>query len=291
MASLTNNTQADGSSGKIRVAIQRVNSAKLLIDNNKKYCSMNNGLIVYISFTSDCTLETIPKAASQIANLPVVTLGNWGDGSKPRSIRDFVQSGESIGMMIIPQAGMVSKIKGKTLQYRRQASKADGMKLYKSFCSLVVKAVVDTEENQSNAGGNGNNNNSKRIPPNVLPSELFIQYYKEKYSEFDDDGIPTKTFDGDPIAKSQRKKLLKKKQAQEKKYKRYIANPDQFAKEIAETLHVSEETPESKEEVTDQKKDFTLPSNFTFIQGTFGNRQGLQLNAECGPFTHSFTFS
>jgi hypothetical protein len=35
MASLTNNTQADGSSGKIRVAIQRVNSAKLLIDNNK----------------------------------------------------------------------------------------------------------------------------------------------------------------------------------------------------------------------------------------------------------------
>merc|ERR1712059_34966 len=44
----------------------------------------------------------------------------------------------------------------------------------------------------------------------------------DKYSKFDDKGIPTHTKDGTEIPKAQLKKLQKVYQAQEKKYNEYV---------------------------------------------------------------------
>ena len=288
MTSLT----SDGCSGKIRCACQRVNSASLLIDNDNQYQSMQNGLVIYISFTTDCNLNDLPKAASQLANLPICTKGNWGDGSKPQSVREFVKQKMDIGLMIIPQAGLVSKVKGKTLQYRRQASKDKGRDLYQAFCQAMQRAVLDEKVEEQTA------KKKLAIPPNVQGSDLFRQHYTNQYTDFDPEGAPTKTIDGELISKSQRKKLVKQIKAQEKKYQKWLVNPEQYAEEIAEIHRATEEVSETKEEgeqgdaTTTQKveQERTLPSHFTFITGTFGNRQGLQFNAECGPFTHSFTF-
>lgn len=57
----------------------------------------------------------------------------------------------------------------------------------------------------------------KRIPP----WELF-RSETDKYSQFDEKGMPTLTKDGEEIPKAQQKKLQKLYQAQEKKYNEYL---------------------------------------------------------------------
>ncbi|XP_039294913.1 cysteine--tRNA ligase, cytoplasmic isoform X3 [Nilaparvata lugens] len=59
----------------------------------------------------------------------------------------------------------------------------------------------------------------KRIPP----SEMF-RAQTDKYSKFDDQGIPTHDNEGKEVSKGQQKKLLKLWQAQEKKYNEYISS-------------------------------------------------------------------
>ncbi|CAD1477900.1 unnamed protein product [Heterotrigona itama] len=59
----------------------------------------------------------------------------------------------------------------------------------------------------------------KKIPP----SEMFT-LEKNKYSQFDSNGIPTHYIDGTEISKGQMKKLQKLQQAQEKRYNEYLAS-------------------------------------------------------------------
>lgn len=58
----------------------------------------------------------------------------------------------------------------------------------------------------------------RKIPPN----EMF-KLEKEKYSKFDENGLPTHDAEGKEISKGQMKKLQKLQQAQEKKYQEYLA--------------------------------------------------------------------
>ena len=275
---------ADGCSGKIRVAVQRVNSASLLVDNEDEWISMDAGVIVYLSFTSDCTTEDVPKAASLISNLPVATKGNWGDGSKPKSLRDFAKAGESIGLMIIPRAGMVSKIKGKSLQYQRQAPRSSSELFYQHFCQEMIRAVVSDSSASAPS-------ESKRVAvsPAVSPSDLFRLYYADDYGSFDDEGLPITTSKGEEMSKSQIKKLKKLVKAHNKKHEKWLKNPQQSEADFAEQQRLLGAAAESKEQA--QSGDVEVPKWLTFVKGTFGNRQGLRVNAECGPFTHSFSFS
>ena len=57
----------------------------------------------------------------------------------------------------------------------------------------------------------------RRIPP----GEIF-KLEAEKWSKFDEKGIPTHDAKGEEIPKAQMKKLQKRYDAQEKKYKSYL---------------------------------------------------------------------
>ncbi|XP_017772962.1 PREDICTED: cysteine--tRNA ligase, cytoplasmic-like [Nicrophorus vespilloides] len=46
----------------------------------------------------------------------------------------------------------------------------------------------------------------------------------DKYSKFDENGLPTHDLEGKEISKGQMKKLQKLQQAQEKKYQEYLAS-------------------------------------------------------------------
>ena len=278
---------ADGSSGKIKVVVQRCNSASLLIDNDKQWQSISNGIVIYLSFTTLCTPEDISKAAIQIANLPVATLTNWGDEQKPQSVRDYCQQNVEIGIMLIPQAGLVSKIKGKSLQYRNQAPKETGRKLYKCFCNEICRAVVDKEIKKVNVG------KKELRDPRTSPINLFRQHYTKDYSTFDEEGVPTTDINGETVSKSKRKKLIKAQKAQEKLHNKYLIDPGPYEDVIAEidTAAGNNSNNESKGEEQEQEEAIELPKHFQFVCGTFGNRQGLKIDAECGPFTHSYTFN
>jgi len=62
---------------------------------------------------------------------------------------------------------------------------------------------------------------AKEAQKKIPPSELFRKD-TDKYSEFDERGIPTKDAEGKDLAKSALKKVMKLYEAQEKKYKEYL---------------------------------------------------------------------
>ncbi|XP_076249605.1 cysteine--tRNA ligase, cytoplasmic [Calliopsis andreniformis] len=64
---------------------------------------------------------------------------------------------------------------------------------------------------------------AKEAQKKIPPSEMF-KLEKDKYSQFDENGIPTHDIDGKEISKGQMKKLQKLQQAQEKKYNEYLAS-------------------------------------------------------------------
>ncbi|CAF4954897.1 unnamed protein product [Pieris macdunnoughi] len=59
----------------------------------------------------------------------------------------------------------------------------------------------------------------KKIPP----QEMFRRE-TDKYSQFDDKGLPTHDLEGKEVSKGALKKLQKLQQAQEKKYNEYLAS-------------------------------------------------------------------
>jgi cysteinyl-tRNA synthetase len=55
----------------------------------------------------------------------------------------------------------------------------------------------------------------------IPPAELFLAE-TDKYSKWDEKGMPTHTKEGEEVSKAQLKKLQKLYQAQEKRYKEYL---------------------------------------------------------------------
>ncbi|KAJ3640885.1 hypothetical protein Zmor_027419 [Zophobas morio] len=64
---------------------------------------------------------------------------------------------------------------------------------------------------------------AKEAQRKIPPGEMF-KLEKDKYSKFDDNGIPTHDVEGKEISKGQLKKLQKLHQVQEKKYQEYLAS-------------------------------------------------------------------
>jgi hypothetical protein len=131
----------------------------LLVDNGDTWVSIETGLLVYVSFAKGCTASDLPAVVRKLLNLPFLTDGHWGDGSKPTSViaaarraaaasvdpetapaeadrASFSTMPKIPAVMIIPSAGLVSKVKGKGLQYRDQCAFSDGRQLYMEFVRL-----------------------------------------------------------------------------------------------------------------------------------------------------------
>lgn len=66
-------------------------------------------------------------------------------------------------------------------------------------------------------------NAAKEAQRKISPLDLF-KSDTDKYSKFDDKGLPTHDTKGEEISKGQMKKLLKLQQAQEKKYNEYLSS-------------------------------------------------------------------
>jgi cysteinyl-tRNA synthetase len=64
----------------------------------------------------------------------------------------------------------------------------------------------------------------KEAAARVDPREMFtLGEYAGVYAEYDEEGIPTKTKDGEEVAKAQRKKLAKAHGAQKTAHEKYLA--------------------------------------------------------------------
>jgi hypothetical protein len=114
---------------------------------------------------------------------------------------------------------------------------------------------------------------STRINASIPPVNMFRQHAGSLlYSSFDNQGIPLTNANGEPLSKSALKKLKKQYETHKKRHEKYL----QTAKATMATWE--EET-----------VSWDLLDHDSFIQivaGSFGKRQGIQMESDMGPFCH-----
>lgn len=286
--------------------------------------SSSTGMLVYVSFSKMVTHEKIIQAAKTVLNLPVLTYGSWGDGSSTCSLlklarqrqqqrqqqqqyqgeekqlqeqqrddqtnqRQDIHKG-TLGLLIVPQANLFSKVKnhGKGIRYDMQVEKELGREYYEYFISTLRQLLIQHQlagQNQSQPTNNNGGNHAKiqlkvkpvTPEPSIAPDQLFRN--DEEYGSWDDEGFPLTTANGDPLAKSAKKKLIKIWESHKRRHAKYVSE-ERTEKE--EDQHCQDPQQE-QEEVVVAELD---PSFCTFVAGSFGKRQGLEIRSDMGPFCH-----
>lgn len=259
--------------------------------------STSCGLLAYISFGSSTTQSQVETAAQTLLNLPVLTTGLWGDSSSTQSILSLATtSTSSCSLVIVPQANLISKVKGKTIQYHGQIDKVSGEQLYDYFCSHVQGILLESQcEVRSEELPEWyikrkkyleQQKSKKSHSPSTPPEEMFRDDLK--YSEWDDRGIPTKDSEGNLLTKSALKKLTKIYEAHKKKHIKWKEEEPRRCDDV----NGSEQTTSSSmvtEAPPSEQWDGSLDESFChFVKGSFGKRQGLEFSSDMGPFVHSF---
>lgn len=346
----------------VRMVIQRYRHASLLVDESKvvsvgRKCSSlidtttsssvlerHLGLLLYISFSKTATEEKVLQAAKTLLNMPVGTLGAWGDGSTTKSVLQLLSSSSNsfdpsssskgiensesssspsspesspLSIILVPQANLIAKItkNGKSIQYRDQIAKEEGRELYENFCNSVQNLLLE-HQNQCRGQGttttttalnkkNKNKPSNNNIPdPSIPPDQLFRRTRYEEFTSFDEQGFPLTRSNGDVVTKSARKRLQKQYDSHIKRHEKYILKKQKEKQETPAEQQQEEDATQSSKNENDKGDDDkesvtrnvtnqtdidtnTLDSSFIqLIKGTFGKRQGLELQSDMGPFCH-----
>eukprot|EP00938_MAST-03A_sp_MAST-3A-sp1_P005866 g5866.t1 len=279
---------------KIKVVVQRVNKASLLMDNEKKWEETRlRALVFYVSFTKTCTEKDCERVAKNLMHLPVMTLGKWGDGSSTKSVATLCKEHDvaPLEIIVIPQAGLTSRYSSKRLQYHSQMPKSEGAAMYKYMCEMMEQKLRDMIYPELSSKRKGKKKADETIPP----SHLFrTPPHDADYSVLDMQGIPTHDERGAEILKSKRKKLIKMMKAQQKRYEKYLKRKKR-EEEAASVRPSPADVEENKDSTTIEMsklkiQETNLKKMPRFIFGTFGNRQALKFESEMGPFTHTLDF-
>ena len=286
-------TKMNNNFHQCKIITQRANSASLLLDNEKLWAKLKRCLIVSISFTNIATPDILPKVVKGILNMPVLTSGEWGDGTKPVSLATLIegQNSKEWGLMIIPAAALNCKLKGKYIQYRDQCEKKYSEMLYNKFKEMLKEALIHVK---TKCNGDSKARKKKATPQGALastpPNEMFQKApFEQQYKNFDEKGMPSHDINDEPLTKSMKKKLNKLYNRQLKRHAKYLNNPDAFKDELNNVNNMlAKEKLQSNENNQNSIDEKLLP--IQLVCGTFGNRQGLKLDAECGPFSHVVEF-
>mmetsp|Transcript_21093 Transcript_21093/g.50041 ORF Transcript_21093/g.50041 Transcript_21093/m.50041 type:complete len:309 (+) Transcript_21093:637-1563(+) len=123
-------------------------------------------MLVYVSFSKTARSEDVEKAARTVLNLPIQTVGAWGDGvSETKSILRIAsddrdgkgeggKGGNNVSVLLVPQANLIARVKkgGKSVQYRDQIDKETGRDLYRRFAESVESILVHRQRQQQQEG-------------------------------------------------------------------------------------------------------------------------------------------
>ncbi|KAI4791625.1 hypothetical protein KUCAC02_033892 [Chaenocephalus aceratus] len=96
----------------------------------------HRGMVIYICFFKGATDDILPKMVSSLLNLRLCE----SDSGKMVSVLDLPGS-----VLIVPQATLGGKVKGRAMQYHNNIGKEDGKRLYDAFVSLCEKEVTSEE--------------------------------------------------------------------------------------------------------------------------------------------------
>ena len=142
----------------LRVVLQSVERASLLVNNVDKWVDVGRGVVVYISFLKGANKEAAAKAATDIVNAKVFPRVD-PELNRGRAAR---VSDEGWDVLIVPQATLAGKIKSKQGQYHSQCDKEEGAGLYEYFCEEIAQLVARGHEKRVSAG-----DGAEVVPPSV----------------------------------------------------------------------------------------------------------------------------
>ncbi|GBG28041.1 Hypothetical Protein FCC1311_042642 [Hondaea fermentalgiana] len=244
---------------------------ELVLDNAARKVETGRGLVVYVSFAENATKENAQRLARLLIGLNLSTTGRWGDGTKTQSVGAISASGMRQEILVVPQACLTSKVKGKQLRYAAQLSREDGFALYTYFLAEIEQALLDHFLAQAFR------NDESLLAGMCMHFELETIRLQGPYCSFDKRGVPTAragASDGHavPLSKSERKAFDKLYRALSER----VLGHAKWAQDKWEHLQIEQQAP----------KIDLIPGRFRLIAGTFGNRQGLTIEADCGPSTH-----
>ncbi|EDO36966.1 predicted protein [Nematostella vectensis] len=120
----------------VRVIIQQCLSARLQVQPRgdsqaAEYVKVRRGVVLYLCFLKGATLEIIPKVVKAALNVKLSECGSSEERAKV-SVLDLPGD-----VLIVPQATLGGKLKGKSMQYHSNISKEDALSLYQEFVQLV----------------------------------------------------------------------------------------------------------------------------------------------------------
>jgi len=122
-----------------RIVLQQCTSASLTLPNpgeteKPEIIDIGRGVVVFICFLDKASEETVTKLVKHITNVRL----SEDETGKRRSILD-VQG----NILIIPQATLGGRLKGKSMQYHMNVEKTLGEGLYHKLCQEVREAVEE----------------------------------------------------------------------------------------------------------------------------------------------------
>ncbi|XP_036927943.1 D-aminoacyl-tRNA deacylase 2 [Acanthopagrus latus] len=136
-----------GSGPVARTVLQQCLQARLQVkpaeeDSEAQFVQIDRGMVIYICFFKGATDDILPKMVSTLLNVRLCE----SDSGKMVSVLELPGS-----VLIVPQATLGGKSKGRAMQYHNNISKEDGLRLYGSFVSLCEKELAAAASAESGA--------------------------------------------------------------------------------------------------------------------------------------------
>eukprot|EP01063_Lacrimia_lanifica_P032617 TRINITY_DN55_c1_g1_i1.p5 TRINITY_DN55_c1_g1~~TRINITY_DN55_c1_g1_i1.p5 ORF type:complete len:163 (+),score=68.77 TRINITY_DN55_c1_g1_i1:5193-5681(+) len=131
----------------MRVVMQSVERASLLVDNVDKWVEIGRGLVVYVCFLKEAHEDAVKKAAHDVLHCKIFP---HVDEACQRH-RPAAALGENWDIMVVPQATLGGKLKGKQAQYHGQCEKAKGEELYQLFCGSLAEGIAAHDRGDASA--------------------------------------------------------------------------------------------------------------------------------------------
>ncbi|CAE7235830.1 dtd2 [Symbiodinium natans] len=133
--------QAFKASGTIAVVVQRCNRAKLQTDEETDtWAEIGHGLFVAVSFNKGATEDKVAPAARFLLT---AKLSQAKDSKEAESVAAISQRGDYQGILVLPQASLVSELKDSDFKYSQQLQKSDAHRLYEAFVQALRKSAAE----------------------------------------------------------------------------------------------------------------------------------------------------
>lgn len=121
-----------------RTVLQQCLQARLQVKpadehSEAQFVQIDRGMVIYICFFKGATDDILPKMVSTLLNLRLCESAS----GKMLSVLELPGS-----LLIVPQATLGGKVKGRAMQYHNNISKEEGLQLYSAFVSLCEKELT-----------------------------------------------------------------------------------------------------------------------------------------------------